>query len=301
MKYSAPPTTIQQQLELLRQRGLVINDFASAEAFLNKVGYYRFAGYALHFEEFRDRKRTHTYKSGSSFTDVVSLYKFDSALRRLLFSAIENIEIAFRSQLCLKLALDTNDSHWQLNPALFTPHFDHTRFLVDCEKEAARSRELFIKSYQKKYTEPVLPASWMLMEIVSFGTWSKMYSSLRDKRYKKDIAAYFKLKPFILESWIHSITVIRNLCAHHARIWNRSLTIKPRMTARMEKYYSARETERERIVLILDIISELLKPLGMYEEFINELYELIHRYPVVTVASMGLKHGHIEIKNGVRQ
>ncbi len=55
MKYSSPPTTIKQQLELLQQRGMTIDDSANAESFLKQVSYYRFVGYALHFEEFRDR------------------------------------------------------------------------------------------------------------------------------------------------------------------------------------------------------------------------------------------------------
>ncbi len=144
---------------------------------------------------------------------------------------MEHIEIAFRTQLCLQLALDTDDSHWPLDPFLFQEQkFDHKKFLKECRKESERSSEVFITSYWEKYTEPELPASWMLIEIVPFGTWSRLYSSLQNREIQKGVSKYFGLPPFILQSWIHALTVFRNLCAHHARIWNRSLTIRPKLT-----------------------------------------------------------------------
>lgn len=298
--YNSPPTTLDAQLRRLEDRGLSIVNHNMAKAFLEQIGYYRFSGYALHYEVFKDRRRTHIFKKGSTFEQVISLYSFDSDLRKLLFSAIEYIEIAFRSQLCLQMSLYTKDSHWPINNSLFNEQFNHEKFIEDCEKEVSRSPEVFIKSYCSNYTNPELPASWMLMEIISLGVWSRVYKSLKYSDARLKIAQYFNLKPESLRTWIHAVTVIRNLCAHHARLWNRSLTIKPRLTKTMKSYYPRNSSASHRLVLVLDIISELLKPIGRYEWFIEQLNVLFEQYPDVPYTHMGLKTNKFSTKYGVR-
>lgn len=298
MKYNSPPTTIDQQLKLLESRGMIISDKTFATDFLNKVSYYRFVGYALHYEKFKDRIRTHKYKDNTTFEDVTSIYYFDDKLRSVLFDAITHIEVAFRTQLCLKMSLKTKDSHWQLNRRHVKSQFNHVKFIGDIEREIKRSKEIFIKSYIDKYTEPKLPASWMLIEIISFGNWSKIYKSLEYIDVKKDIASYFNIKSFLLESWIQSITVVRNICAHHGRLWNISLTTKPSTSKKMRDIYNP--VELKKIVILLDIISELLKPLNEYTIFINNLNSLFKDYPNIPISSIGLKTNNINPATGVR-
>lgn len=104
-KFAKPPTTFQEQIALLKSRGMVINDVLKAEIFLMQVNYYRFCGYALHYEIFQNGKRSHQYKTGTHFEDVCLLCEFDSKLRNLLFSAIEPIEVAFRTTVCHEIAI----------------------------------------------------------------------------------------------------------------------------------------------------------------------------------------------------
>lgn len=298
MKYNSPPTTIDKQIGILESRGMIIADKELATDFLNKVSYYRFVGYALHYEHFEDRNRTHKYKAGTTFEDVVSLYYFDDKLRSILFDAITHVEVAFRTQICLHMALKTNDSHWQLNKRHVNAQFNHEKFMEEIEKEINRSHEIFIKSYREKYTVPELPASWMMIEIISFGNWSKLYKSLEDKEVKKDVADYFNLKPYQLESWIQSITAIRNICAHHGRLWNLSLTTQPFITKKMKKVYNP--VQQKKIVVVLDVISELLKPLNEYDDFIHNLNNLFNQYPHIPITSTGLKIIPINPTLGVR-
>lgn len=298
MKYNSPPTTIDKQIEILESRGMIIADKKLATEFLNKVSYYRFGGYALHYEHFEDRNRTHKYKAGTTFEDVVSLYYFDDKLRSILFDAITHVEVAFRTQICLHMALKTNDSHWQLNKRHVNAQFNHEKFMEEIEKEINRSHEIFIKSYREKYTVPELPASWMMIEIISFGNWSKLYKSLEDREVKKDVADYFNLKPYQLESWIQSITAIRNICAHHGRLWNLSLTTQPFITKKMKKVYNP--VQQKKIVVVLDVISELLKPLNEYDDFIDNLNNLFNQYPHIPITSTGLKTIPINPATGVR-
>ena len=96
------------------------------------------------------------------------------------------------------------------------------------------------------------------------------------------------------------MTVLRNLCAHHARIWNASLTIEPQLTNRMKKAYPVNSKQRTRISLMLDILCELLKPLGEYENFITSLNKLLTEHPSVPYEAMGLKTASIDLNRGVR-
>ena len=80
MEYSKPALSISDQIAALQQRGLVINDPTQAEEFLNNVSYFRFAAYLRIFEQ-PDR----TFRAGTSFDQVATLYKFDVELRKLLF------------------------------------------------------------------------------------------------------------------------------------------------------------------------------------------------------------------------
>lgn len=297
--YDSPPTTTDQQVEILLKRGMRIDNLEEASSFLAQVNYYRFSGYALHFEKFKNGERTHKFKDGTCFSDVVYIYNFDSELRRVIFHAVESIEVAFRTQLCYRLSNKTGDSHWHIEGKHFKS-FDHKRFIAACKKEAERSREGFIQSYRDKYKSPELPASWMLIEIISLGTCSTVFASLSDKDEKKKVARYFGLGPKIFQFWIRSITIIRNLCAHHARLWNRSVLIKPELTAKMKKHYTESGINSSRIVLVLDIISELLRPLGKYKSFIYTLNDLFKKYPDIPIESMGLKQNNFGLKNGVR-
>ena len=94
------------------------------------------------------------------------------------------------------------------------------------EKEIDRSNEDFICHYFKKYNDPKLPPAWMTLEVLSLGSLSVLYSSLNKSNLKKRIAQEFGLPNFFfLENWMHSLSILRNCCAHHTRIWNRRFTV----------------------------------------------------------------------------
>ena len=265
-----------------------IRQLDAAKVFLKRIGYYRFSGYALHFEIFENRQRTHQFQEGARFDEVVRLYRFDSRLRTILFNAIEMIEVAFRAQLCHVMALQSGDSHWHMKKRHFNDRFDHEKFIDDCQKEARRSREIFITSYLRKYDSPNLPASWMLAEIISFGSWSRVFKDLAEREAKAEVASIFTIKPYLLQSWIHSLTVMRNHCAHHTRIWNRTLTIRPELTGRLRRKYPKESSGRKRVALVIDIIEELLRPIGKADEFTEKVSALLSDFPDVPRVSMGI-------------
>ncbi len=116
-------------------------------------------------------------------------------------------------------------SHWHLNGNLFRDRFHFERENERLQKEVDRSTETFIKHYKEKYTHPVEPPCWMSLEVSSLGLLSLIFRNLKKGSEKHAIARYYGLtRVDILENWIHAFSNLRNICAHHSRLWNRRLT-----------------------------------------------------------------------------
>lgn len=281
--FTKPPLSLADQVALLKQRGMRIPDPRLAEDTLLRINYYRFSGYALHFEVFQDRQRTHRFRSETGFNAVMDLYEFDTQLRALLFRYIEPVEVAFRAAVCHELSTRTNDSHWYLDPSRYDRQFDFRRMMEACQREYDRSEEIFIKNYKRKYSTPVLPPAWMMSEILSIGHWSKVYKHLPDSGAKKAVAQHFATKPHYLESWIHSLSVLRNLCAHHCRIWNRNFTIKPVLPNSLKPL----TISNAKLAALTVVLAHLLKPLGKNLDFQNAWAALLAAFPNVPQGKMG--------------
>lgn len=218
--FNKSPHTFAQQITLLQSRGMVISDLAEAEFFLQHSNYYRLSAYWLPFES---DHATHTFMPGTNFKDVLNLYLFDRQLRILVLEAIERIEVSVRSTWAYHLAhhsgphshLDKNlarkDSWWQEN-------------INKLSDEVRRSDETFIKHLTSTYSEP-LPPIWAVCEIMSLGLLSRWYKNLKPMKVRSDIARNYNINEILLESWLHHLSLVRNTCAHHSRLWNREFTV----------------------------------------------------------------------------
>jgi abortive infection bacteriophage resistance protein len=282
-QFIKPPIPLAKQVDLLRRRGMQISDQNVAEQFLLHLNYYRFSGYALHFEIFKDRRRTHHFKSSTSFSKVIELYEFDSQLRALLFQYIEPVEVAFRATICYELSIKTGNPHWHLDQNRYKEGFDFSRLIEDCRREYDRSDEIFIQSHRLKYGKKSLPPAWMMSEILSIGLWSIIFKNLTAAEAKKSIALHFNTKPYFLESWIHSISVLRNLCAHHCRIWNRTFTIRPKL----HSYQKSLIDNDKKVASLIVVLLHLLKTLNKNSEFENALIALLNAKPDIPRDKMG--------------
>jgi len=286
--FSKPPLSLADQVALLKNRGMLIADEKAAENALLHLNYYRFSGYALHYELFSGGQRTHQFAAGTRIEDVLYLYDFDSRLRALLFRFIEPVEVAFRAAVCHELCTRTNDSHWHLNPGMYDNRFHFNRLRNDCEEESERNKdEVFIRSYRIKYDQPPLPPAWMMSEILSIGRWSKIYAHLASHEAKQAVAGVFSTKPHYLQSWIHALSVLRNLCAHHSRIWNRSFKIKPALP----KAFKASGSGHTRLAAQVFVLKSLLAPLEKDGEFRREWNALMDAFPGVPRRNMGFEGG----------
>jgi abortive infection bacteriophage resistance protein len=226
--YTKPPLSILQQIKQLQERGLLINNLPLAEHYLINVGYYRLSGYWLAMQS---DKVKHTFKPNSTFENVVSIYQFDRELRLLLFDIIERIEIALRTKMVYYLSHEI-DPWWYEDSKYFKDPRAHNDTLVSIDRELSPTKEEFIKQHYLKYNKDTRrPPAWKTLNIASFGTISKLYGNLSDRIQSKDIIAskFGTVNKSYLPSWLQSISQIRNICAHHGRIWNKNLPGVPRL------------------------------------------------------------------------
>ena len=222
--YTKKPLTLAEQIVRLKQRGLIFDDESEATAYLFNISYYRLRAYTYPFQE-NDENSEHNFtRKDIHFKDIIDLYCFDRRLRSLIFNAIEKIEVAVRTKIVQIYAESTSDSHWYNNESLY--RFGYDDLLVHINADITRSNEDFIKHYNSKYNNPPMPPSWMALEVVSFTTLSRLFQSLKLDNRKKYITEQFGLKNVkILENWLHSISNLRNCCAHHSRVWNRRFMV----------------------------------------------------------------------------
>lgn len=282
-KFTKPSLTYAKQVELLQSRGLAVPDPAAAERYLKQISYYRFSAYCLPFEVIR-----HQFKRGVTFEQIIQLYEFDRRLRFLIDEALEVIEISVRAITSHEMA-QKYGPFFHEEPQNFFRDFDHAAWVDKVHDEARRSREIFIAHYKRKYEGfPRLPI-WIAVEIMSFGSISLMIDHLK-KEDQLILARQFGLHTSILMSWLHTLAYVRNICAHHARLWDRKLAIA--MVAPKHAWWQ--DVDAPRIGAVLLAINQFLYRLPVDNEIAEgwqkEIEGLFGNNPEVSDfwASMGL-------------
>lgn len=297
--YSKPALSYVDQIQQLKDRGLQIEDEQKALHILENISYYRLGAYW--YPMLSEPKSSHRFKPNSSFNQVFKLYCFDRELRKLISGELEKIEVSVRAKMIYILS----QSH---GPFWFNKHliFINKRKLnISVRKlrdEKNRSDEEFIKAFQKKYSDP-LPPSWMILEISSFGNLSNFFKNLKPGRDKRNIANYFGLDDSTFESWLHSFTYVRNVCAHHSRFWNKRMSIQPQIPHSPSRPFititslpnpnpSGRPWRiNDRTYFILSMIIYLLGVINPKHTFKKRLDKLLHKYPMIDKKAMGFPVG----------
>lgn len=227
MKYSKPAVSFDDQIAKLKARGLDFKDEAKAKVMLSRISFYRLRAYTYPFQDNADPD--HPFVVKVDFETILKLYKFDRKLRLLVFGALEKIEIALRTQIIYEMAM-SHGSHWHIDQNSYYDKSRAIKHLSTLQKEVDRSDETFIKHYKSKYTNPQDPPSWMGLEVASLGTLSKLYKNINNSPEKKTIADSFGLRNvYTLQNWMFCFSHLRNICAHHGRLWNRRLTAIPKL------------------------------------------------------------------------
>jgi abortive infection bacteriophage resistance protein len=282
--FTKPSLSVQEQIELLKARGLQVPDEQKAVKYLQNISYYRLSGYMYPF--LTDTKR-HLYKNGTTFEDILNLYRFDRELRLLLFAAIEKIEIAFRAQIINHYSAAANDPFWYTKAAYFADPEKHANFLEGVSGYINRSNDVFIKHFYDTYSDPYPPV-WVIFEILSMGQLSILYSITAKSPSRKALSDYFGVKETVLATWLHTLVYVRNICAHHARLWNKDLRIPVKLPKKITHVWlaGANITDRK-VYVVLGIIVYLLDVITPNNTFRQKVKELIIKYPHTDILAMG--------------
>jgi abortive infection bacteriophage resistance protein len=266
-------------------RGLLVRDEDNPKYYIENIGYYRLSGYMYPFQL---PDGSHRFQEGTTFRHILDHYIFDKKLKLALLDALERIEISLRSSISNTYSL-THGPHWYLDRSLFNSPELHAKFLAETKDRCISSNEHFIKAYRNKYTRPEMPPSWMAFETLTFGTLASVYENLKDDENKKAIATKFGTLPSILESWLKSMNFIRNCCAHHSRLWNRRIPLKPKIpTRRQNRFLTLVDEETDkRLYGILTCMVYVLEKINPTTQFKQRFKGLLLEYPQVNVAHMG--------------
>ena len=275
-------------VNLLQSRGLAVADPTNAERYLEYIGYYRLSAYM--YPLLQMPKELHQYKQGTTFGQVMTLYRFDKKLRLFIFNEIEKIEVAVRSAIVNTGSELTGNPFWMTDEVNFTNHskFVHTMTLIDAE--ISRSREDFIVHFKQAYSDPYPPA-WILAEVLPFGVMTNIYSNIKLPRIKKSISQKFGLQVAPFESWLTIVTLTRNSCCHHARVWNKQNTIRPMLPNRMSGDWLTLHTDPLRIYFNLCIIKYFLDVISPQNDMSDKLLRLLSDYPSIDLNAMGFPKG----------
>lgn len=242
-----------------------ISDTAKAEFYLQQINYYRLSAYWLPYEQ---DHANHTFKPGTNFDAVLSTYSADRRLRLLFLDAIERIEVCVRCHWAYELA-HKHGPHGYLEPALAkNPHFWQAN-LEKLQSEVGRSDEVFIQHIKANYSEP-LPPVWAAAEVMSLGLLSSWYNNLKPSATRVAIASAYQVDDSVLSSWLHHLTVVRNICAHHSRLWNRRFVLTPQLprtkpTGLGRQFVPGSRKIYNTMVLILHLM-DLIAPESMWKQ-----------------------------------
>lgn len=217
--YTKPALTYSGLLQQLIDRGLIINDRVQAEHKLQHYNYCRLGGYWLPFEK---NHTTHEFEADTTFDEILRLYEFDRRLRLVIFDAIERIEVSIRTKWAYHLG-HNHGSHAHMDKSIAKDGDRWDQQIIQLKGEVDRSDEVFIVHLREKYEE-YLPPVWAVCEIMTLGTLSRWYSNLKPLHTKQAIANDYDLRTGELRSWLRHLTIVRNLCAHHSRLWNRDFS-----------------------------------------------------------------------------
>lgn len=304
--YPKPWMSFNDQLDQLIKRGMTITDRALALEYLSRVGYYRLSGYWYAFRERNDvvlldggkkpsivkvtRELTDDFKSGATFQNAVDLYVFDKQLRLLVMDALERIEVGLR--------VDISHSLGALDPFAYTQagllHGDfsgkiiaktgisrHQDWLVRHDQLISRSKEDFIQHCKARYGLP-LPL-WIAAEVWDFGTMSTLFSGMREADQDAISAKYGISNGRTFASWLRSLNYLRNVCAHHSRLWNRNIVDQPKLPPVTEIPWVApfvgSTHARARCYLLLCIARHLLRVVNPRSTWPQRMKRHLQQFP----------------------
>lgn len=272
--------TVPQQVQTYIDAEMEIPSIDEVTKAMTTIGYYRLRGYCYQWYD-NDTKK---FQPGIKFSDVLRLYQFDTELSKLLFNMATSIEVALRARLNEALLI-YNDSLILMDSTVFTDKKLYWKNLSVISGEIARSNDVFIKHNFDNHDGEI--PLWAAMEVMSFGTLSKTVKNLSTGRgsafaclaqnyvYKTANGRTAAPSKQMMSSWIQAVSVLRNMCAHNSRIYNRTISTAPELLAADQINPRPRYTGLYQIILAM----KYLRPDDeSWNNFVGELQALFATY-----------------------
>lgn len=277
LKEHQPPMTIDEQVENLKSIGLIVDDEEYAKRILNDISYFRLVkAYSLNL-----KPKNGNYDGQITFQQLVDLYLFNANFRQIIFPEIEKIEINVRCRVGNYFA-EKYGVLGYLNVENFVEEKYHTEFLRDIQEEIRRNAKApFVRNFRENYEGGDLPI-YALVEIFSFGTLSKFFKNMHNDD-KKAIAQTFGVGYTYFESWLESISYVRNICAHYGRLYNAKLSKAPMLY----KEYTQIKIRNYTIYAVLLCMKHLLKNEIHWNLFVGNIELLFDKYDNVQIKTLG--------------
>ncbi|MDC8000114.1 Abi family protein [Aequorivita todarodis] len=286
MKYEKQPKTVEEHIEVLIKRGLNIPRPARAKIYLRNIGYYRLTGYMYHLQE---NDGSHEFKAKVSFNDIILHYQFDKKLRALTIEYLERIEVALRARLTDYFAVNYG-FFWFNQVDLYDDKDIYRLINTEIAERFENPQELFLKSFKAKYTLESIPPSNMALEVLSLGKLARLYKGLSNNVEKMTIAKDFGLPSSVLSTWFIYLNNVRNICAHHGRLWNRGITAdRPTIPTRKQYSFNGNLPNdfNRSFYGVTAMIDRLLLNINPNNRFVENVVNLIDDYASINTRFMG--------------
>ena len=301
--YDKPPLSLDELVDRLSERGLVIPEPERAARYLRHIGYYRLSPHTIPFQQ---GQADHVFREGTGFDDVLDLYVFDRALRLLVMDALERVEVAVRAALTDHMSTTYADPHWYMDAAHFGDRGKHSgllRIVRDTCDERLRGtpdagedslvHRSALEHYLTTHASPELPPSWLMVETLTIGQLASAYRNLRRRADRTAIAKSIGLTATILESWLQTYVRVRNVCAHHGRLWNVGLGVYPAIPNSTTVSWltgadALPDRSRKRLYPVLISLQSVLDSASPRSSWARRLHELISTRPPMNLAGMGI-------------
>lgn len=310
MPYDKPYLAIPQQRALLLSRGMALPEPTKADEYLRRIGYYRLSAYWYPFRKLISRpdgtfQLSDDFKPGTEFKHATDLYAFDKALRLLTLDVIERIEVSVRTEIALTIGRHHPRAHRDPNHvdgkfkrvSAPNPRSMYAQWLEKLDGKEAHSKEEFAVHFRTKYPGDRMPV-WIAVELLDFGPLSIFLSGMTYPDLKLVATSYGIARPHLLASWIRSVSEIRNICAHHSRLWNKPLIHQPALPQLGEiselDHLVARQNSNRRLYAALALMQHLLRQANPRTKWASRLKAHLATFPQApnkSVADMGFPDG----------
>lgn len=222
--YTKPYLTPAQRVAHLRSRGLIVSQPAVAAGRIERIGYERLRIYFISRRQLTLPGRP--FVAGTTYQDILRLYQCDSMLRELCFVAVGQFELLFRNAMS-EVVSRQHGGHPYAIPSIYRDAAAQRRVITSLLNIVARSKDQRIVHYCANYSQPMLPPIWTLKEVLTFGSASHLYKALSSSLRAAVANAFGVSKEPVFQSWIECFVDLRNICAHHDRLFNRSFQKQP--------------------------------------------------------------------------